>query len=216
MSMRKYSWLLVPIISIGGLLFPLIGLLMVPIMAAIIIMAVFKGRFWCGNICPRGSFLDRIVIRYSRKRKIPEIFRNNNFRMLAVILFFGLFFARIFGAFSGSEGIGLLINIGLIFASVCFITSAIAAVLGILYSPRAWCNFCPMGSVQKALHSMDVRSDFLKDENVSVDKSACISCGLCSKVCPMGTNPSTGEADPDCIKCSSCVYRCPAKALKIN
>ncbi len=65
-----------------------------------------------------------------------------------------------------------------------------------------------------------------KDEYVSSDEySACIRCGSCIDVCPMGLNPSmlsilsekgffeeTKEYNIfDCFECGSCAYVCPAK-----
>lgn len=45
---------------------------------------------------------------------------------------------------------------------------------------------------------------------------ACISCGLCEKICPTGNitvdkKPIWGE---NCIKCLACIHRCPVKAIQ--
>ncbi|HDZ61723.1 MAG TPA: electron transport complex subunit RsxC [Nitrospirae bacterium] len=65
-----------------------------------------------------------------------------------------------------------------------------------------------------------------EDENIASDEySACIRCGSCIDVCPMGLNPSIlsiyaekGFYDDakennlyDCFECGSCAYVCPAK-----
>lgn len=68
---------------------------------------------------------------------------------------------------------------------------------------------------------------FLSQKDVNYRKeSACIHCGSCVEVCPMGLNPSMlsilserqlyEEAKEeynllDCMECGSCVYVCPAK-----
>lgn len=56
---KKYSFtLLIAFIVLGmfDLRFAIVaGICMV----APIVVSIFKGRFWCGNLCPRGNFYDR-------------------------------------------------------------------------------------------------------------------------------------------------------------
>ena len=55
--------------------------------------------------------------------------------------------------------------------------------------------------------------DFLKAKPVT-DTDKCINCGLCARVCPMGSiNPeNVSEVLGKCIKCCACVKRCPTGA----
>ena len=55
--------------------------------------------------------------------------------------------------------------------------------------------------------------DFLKAKPVT-DPDKCIHCGLCARVCPMGSiNPeNVSEVLGKCIKCCACVKRCPTGA----
>ncbi|MHA1300059.1 MAG: EFR1 family ferrodoxin [Candidatus Helarchaeota archaeon] len=50
-----------------------------------------------------------------------------------------------------------------------------------------------------------------------VNKAACIQCGVCVKVCPMGAiDPETFEInEKDCIRCFACVKNCKEHARKI-
>ena len=50
--LRKYAWLFTLLVAIGGLWEPRLGLLVIAVMAALTITALFKGRYWCGNVCP--------------------------------------------------------------------------------------------------------------------------------------------------------------------
>ena len=62
-------------------------------------------------------------------------------------------------------------------------------------------------------------------QNGETAHPACIRCGKCLEVCPMGLEPlylyrfsNAGELDalkrlhlPDCIECGCCAYACPGK-----
>jgi ferredoxin/flavodoxin len=55
---------------------------------------------------------------------------------------------------------------------------------------------------------------------VSIDRSLCIACGKCSKVCPVlhlcfRDKLVTESSDSSCIHCLNCVTECPQKAVKL-
>ncbi|MFC1736814.1 4Fe-4S binding protein [Candidatus Hydrogenedentota bacterium] len=65
------QWCLLPIvlITIGlGWKYPLLGFSVPVVMTAGFVGGIFRGRYVCGNLCPRGSFFDRILLRVSRGR----------------------------------------------------------------------------------------------------------------------------------------------------
>ena len=49
---------------------------------------------------------------------------------------------------------------------------------------------------------------------------ACFSCGLCAKVCPTGMivmqNGRPVWQGKDCVQCTACIHRCPAKAIEFG
>jgi polyferredoxin len=57
--------------SILGLWYPVLGYFMLIVFAAIFLSSPFRGRWFCGNLCPRGSLVDFWVSKISKKRKIP-------------------------------------------------------------------------------------------------------------------------------------------------
>ncbi|WP_440956978.1 4Fe-4S binding protein [Methanosarcina sp. Mfa9] len=50
--------ILVLIVSIGGLWYPVLGDFMLIVFAAIFLISPFRGRWFCGNLCLRGSLED--------------------------------------------------------------------------------------------------------------------------------------------------------------
>jgi len=48
---RKYGWIFTLTVAFGGLWFPKLGLLVLPVILALTTLSFFKGRYWCGNFC---------------------------------------------------------------------------------------------------------------------------------------------------------------------
>ncbi|MXQ73883.1 4Fe-4S dicluster domain-containing protein [Clostridiaceae bacterium DONG20-135] len=53
---------------------------------------------------------------------------------------------------------------------------------------------------------------------VTIDKDACIGCGACVGVCPVGALSMDGDGksacdEGTCIDCGSCVGTCPVSAI---
>lgn len=137
-------WLL-PVILIGGLFYPVIGYLVVAMMAFFLVLSIFKGRYWCWNLCPRGAFLDIVLSKISLKNKTPKIFTKEWFRWTVFGLLMAFLIYRII-----STG-GHLIAIGTVFVTMCIITTIISIILGVPTKPRSWCTICPMGNLQEKI-----------------------------------------------------------------
>src|SRR3990170_1324732 len=59
-----------------------IGLLLIGfIIAGGILLSPVLGRFWCGWLCPRGTFLEYVIEKISNKSKIPVFLRSKAFRL---------------------------------------------------------------------------------------------------------------------------------------
>lgn len=137
-------WFL-PLILIGGLIYPLLGYLVLAMMAVFLTLALFKARYWCWNLCPRGAFLDIVLSRVSLNRPSPRAFSRNWFRWLVFTLFTGFLVFRL--ATTG----GNLIAIGAVFVGMCILTTVISIILGVLTRHRSWCAICPMGLLQEKI-----------------------------------------------------------------
>lgn len=174
-------------------------------MLAPVLIAPFKGRYWCGNYCPRGSFYDNVIAKISSQKPIPAVFRSKVFRVSVLIIIMSMFSIQMYFAW------GNLPAMGLIFLRIIFVTTIIGIILGIFYHQRTWCSFCPMGTIASFL------SGKAKKLNV---KSSCISCKLCTKTCPLQLEPYHDKGlsfkNSDCLKCNRCVEVCPKKALSFE
>ncbi len=137
-------WFL-PLIVIGGLFFPVLGYLVLAMMAIFLPLSFFKGRYWCWNLCPRGAFLDMVLSKFSLGKPLPKIFLKPWFRWLIFILFISFLVFRLM-----HTG-GNIIFIGAVFVSMCIITTVISIVLGVSIKHRSWCAICPMGTLQEKI-----------------------------------------------------------------
>ena len=135
-------WFL-PLIVIGGLFFPILGYIVVAMVAFFLTLSFFKGRYWCWNLCPRGAFLDIVMPKMSRKKPAPRLFARNWFRWLIFALFMGFLIFRI------KQAGGNLIAIGAVFVFMCLLTTIISIILAIITRHRGWCAICPMGTLQE-------------------------------------------------------------------
>ncbi len=221
---RRYAWLLAILIGIGGQFVPALGLLVPFIMAALIGMSLFKGKYWCGNYCPHGSFFDNLLQPLSRYGKIPAILRSRPL-IAAVLLFFiynmtARFFA-VYGAMGTAE---FYERLGFIFANTYLMVLLVGGLLAVVINPRTWCQFCPMGTMQTAFYrlgkALDLTGRF--DEKVVVEHpELCHSCAKCARVCPIQLTPYLGFSenyrfeDERCIRCNTCVKNCPAGILHL-
>ena len=140
-------WFL-PLIVIGGLFYPLLGYLVVAMMAVFLTLSVFRGRYWCWNLCPRGAFLDIVLSKFSINRPMPRYFVKQWFRWLIFVLFISFIVFRIFH--TGWNPIA----IGVVFVSMCILTTIISIILGIITKHRGWCAICPMGTLQDKINKI--------------------------------------------------------------
>jgi polyferredoxin len=203
---KKYSYVLLLAFVVVSLFDFRIGMVAIICMIAPIIVSIFRGRYWCGNLCPRGNFYDNVVSRFSNKRPVPRFLKSTYFRVFVVLFMFTMFGLGIKKNWGNPAGIGM------VFYRIIVITTIIGVVLSLLYNSRTWCHFCPMGSMAAFI-------SYLKKGNKRVLEvaSTCVNCKICAKKCPMGISAYEYKGDvlshPDCIQCAKCVIACPKKSI---
>jgi ferredoxin-type protein NapH len=224
-TFRKYAWLFTLLVALGGLMEPKLGLLVIFIMAGLTITAFFHGRYWCGNICPHGSLFDTIILPVSRNVKIPAFLKSRYF-ILAFFVFFMVNFTRkvlnvtkLWGTFD------FLDKLGFVFVSTYLMVLIVGGALAAFITPRTWCQFCPMGTMQKLSYRLGKLigiADKTEKKVTILEPTKCIKCGKCSKVCPfqltsfLEFNGDNQFCNIECIKCATCVKNCPLKLLSLE
>lgn len=124
----------------GGWFYPPLGYFMIVCMVMAMGIGVIKGRHWCDRMCPRGSFLDTYLGRFSRNVKAPRFFSSLPFRLLWLGILMGMLTVNLTPLWPN------FYLMGKPFVMILTVTTAVGLVLGMLYQPRVWCMFCPMGT----------------------------------------------------------------------
>lgn len=222
---RKYAWILTVLIAIGGLFQPKLGLIVVFIMAGLTITSFFSGRFWCGNICPHGSLFDTVILPISKNKRIPD-FLKSKWMILGFFIFFMFNFGnKMLDVFSTWGSFDFLDKLGFLFVNTYLMVMIVGGLMGIFLNSRTWCQFCPMGTMQKLSYSLGTFTGLNKktDKKITIsDENKCLDCGKCARVCPFQLEPHKNWSeentfdDSNCIKCSTCVVNCPIKILELK
>lgn len=207
-------WILLAYL-IAGYFYPVIGFIALICMIAPVAFAVRKGRWWCGNACPRGNMYDKLLARYSPHRPIPQFVRSFGFRLFMVLFIFTMFGAQMYFAWGDWNAMGR------VFWTIILVTTLVGIVLSFIYAPRTWCSFCPMGTLSSwtSPKKHPVPKGFV---NIHVADTCKMKCKSCARVCPMQLAPYDSRGDeagylhPDCIKCGMCVTACPLKIMELK
>lgn len=203
---RRAVGLVLPLLIFAGLYYPLLGYGILACMFIAIIISFYNGRYWCGRLCPRGLFFDEFLNVISSKNKIPAFFKSLPFKLIWLVILMAVMAIQ----FVLSKGNVYLFGRGLLM--ILIVTTVIGILLGIYYKARAWCIFCPIGTMCGWLGR--------NRKPINIEGENCINCNICLNNCPMdihaGEYKNLGRVVVgDCTKCGKCVSVCPQKALSL-
>lgn len=205
-SRDAHRWLLalvmLSVLALGWK-YPLVGYVVPAAMLTGLGGSLFRGRYVCGNLCPRGSFYDTFFSLLGGSRPLPPLLQSMGTRWTVVVALMGFMVWRLL------QNPADPLHWGLVFWQMCLVTTVAGVVLGLIWHPRAWCGVCPIGTLQNVIGGQKYR--------LAVDAS-CVGCTLCERSCPMGLTIAEYKGQKqvphrDCLKCSSCVNSCPRDAL---
>lgn len=205
-GIKSVVWLMLPIAIIGGWVYPPAGFGVLVCMIASIAVSFRKGRAWC-DFCPRGTFFDTVMARWSKGRSVPRFLRGTPFRALVLVFLMTMMTVQLVHTW------GDVYAMGRVFWMLLTVTTGVGIILAIPIHPRTWCSFCPMGTAASWIGR--------RKQPLHVDAATCTGCGACARVCPMELNPGTyrgaGSMEHgDCLKCRKCVVQCPRSSLSFD
>jgi len=177
-------------------------LMILPTLALLLI-----GPFFCAWICPVGLLVQRL----GKKCERPSFAATATALGLLILASYVL----------GYNAICIICPLGFItilmttikggFLSMELTLLVLSYILFLVVVSRyilSWCSICPLGLFFRILGEA-------RRVVVTVDQDKCVKCGLCSKVCTFGLDPSA-EVSGSCSLCLSCIEVCPRGALKIS
>ena len=183
-----------------------------------VLLALFRGRIFCGWMCPIGAIQELLKaekINWEFEPATDKMLRKLKYLLLIVFslatLWTGVNYWQHFEPFKSLFNFsGTTISIILL-----VIVLAWSIVLG-----RPFCRyFCPLG----AILALTSRFSLAK---IVPDSSKCVHCGICVKshCCPTSAieiNVQDKDSLPvidaaECIRCGKCINICPRKAFNEN
>lgn len=161
------------------------------------------GRGWCGYACWTAMVLDFLPY------KTPD-HKRKNIGWIRYIAFAAslIFVSALFLAKVGN--IERIMFWAFIVGNILYYTAGI--ILAFKFKDnRAFCKYiCPITVFLKPMSYFSVF-------RIKCDKTKCVSCGKCKKVCPMDVdvtdNSPKRKNGTECILCMECVKACPKNAL---
>ena len=173
------------ILGFVNILFAWLGLLcfFIPL-----IMAFSGGKKgYCGRYCGRGQLFSLLGGRFglSRKKDMPGWMKSKAFRYGFLAFFFTMFFVMLWNTylvFAGASGLKQVVTLfwtfkvpwhwayhGTFFAdgvaqfafgfySVMLTSTILGFVTMVLFKPRSWCVYCPMGTMTQLICQIKYRN----------------------------------------------------------
>lgn len=161
------------------------------------------GRGWCGYACWTAMVLDFLPY------KVPETPRKRIGWIRYITFTVSLIFvSALFLAHVGN--MERIMFWAFIIGNVMYY--AVGIILAFSFKDnRAFCKYiCPITMFLKPMSYFSLL-------RIECDKSKCVSCGKCKKVCPMEVditdNSRKRKNGTECILCFECVKNCPRGAL---
>lgn len=165
------------VLGFFNILFAWLGLLcfFIPLLIA----AIGGNKAYCNRYCGRGQLFALIGGRFglSRKKDVPQWLKSKAFRYGFLIFFFTMFFVMLWNTylvFSGAQDLRQAVKLlwtfklpwhwayhnnatpwvaqfAFGFYSVMLTSTVLGFLTMVLFKPRSWCVYCPMGTMTQLI-----------------------------------------------------------------
>ena len=179
---------------------------------------LFGRRLQCSQVCMFNGFASEIFSSafplFGKKNKkagkmLKKIFTSVRVLLLAVSIVFTAA-AALSAAGYQVRGAGIFYT----FETVKYLSVELlmAMFFWIVFTGRGYCHYCPAGTVLAFISRIG-------GQRIRTDLEKCISCGKCSRACPMSIDVKAYAAEKkdlvhfDCVGCGHCVDSCPTGTL---
>jgi len=178
---------------------------------------ITSGRWFCGHVCPFGSFQD-LMNKLSKKNfHIHKYFRFIKYIALVVfVILIPLIFKKTaFCSYlcpAGSLEAGLTLvwfndfYLGLLYYWKIFILIIFTG--SSVFFRRPFCNTtCPLGLLLGFFNKISFFS-------IKVVENKCIKCDKCYDICPSDIQIYKNDKSIECVRCYDCINVCPTNAIE--
>lgn len=177
----EYLWVFSSIYLVLGfvnILFAWLG--MICFMLPLLISIIKGSKAYCNRYCGRGQLLDLLGnrLRLSRKKDIPPFIRSKWFRYGFLMFFLTMFSIMVYNTylvFAGTRDLKEVVTLlwtfklpwswahtidavspwvaqfAFGFYSVMLTSTVLALITMVLFKPRSWCVYCPMGTMTQTI-----------------------------------------------------------------
>lgn len=199
-TFKDYMWIIsVAYLTLGffNILFGWLGVLC--FLIPLIISLTGHGKTYCNTYCGRGQMLDLMgnKLKLSKNRDIPKFLRSKWFRYGFLTFFMAMFVVMLFNTylvFNGTNNLKEVVkliwtfkvpwawtNTSMVtpwvaqfafgFYSMMLTSTILGIVTMLLYKPKSWCVYCPMGTMTQLIS---------KAKYTNKSNTSCNSCSSCS------------------------------------
>lgn len=184
------------------------------------VQSLLLGRAFCGWVCPAGAFMDLLASARTKRVSRNKIFWIKYLVWAPWLLTLLLVFLRqkslvLDPLYATENGISVSSVASLM---TWFMVMLVFFVLSLIVGKRAGCHticwMAPFMILGKGLR----KSLNLPGLRLKAKTESCISCGQCSKQCPLSLDVQTlvkqrSLDHADCVLCGQCVDTCPVNVL---